>query len=330
MPALNPWQPGGPQRELQRADTSLTTSPSTQDPNTGYKAPTPTDWKDSTKTSEQLTGLLSQNSDYMKRAETKGLQVANSRGLLNSSIAAGTSQAAAIDAAAPIAQADASTNAQLLGQARNVDAAAAQQNRGFLQDITKDERDFSHKAELNEQGFIYQTRLSDQDYHEARAIAEQQFAQTLGLNSQQFDFQRALNDQSYRISLGLSDKDFSEAVQLANQAYGNELNLRDQAYKQQWNLNSQQNQHSWEVANLDANTQRSIADLKTRADMLQQASQGSSGRTAAMFASIAEIEQNPGMNEDQKKSAIETLRSLLNASLSIDEYFLRTGYSGRV
>lgn len=55
----------------------------------------------------QLTGLLSQDSDYMKRADTKGAQYSNQRGLLNSSIGATAAHTAAIDAALPIATADA-------------------------------------------------------------------------------------------------------------------------------------------------------------------------------------------------------------------------------
>lgn len=57
----------------------------------------------------RMAGLLSKDSALMQRAETKGKQYANSRGLLNSSIGAGAAQAAMVDAAMPIAQQDAST-----------------------------------------------------------------------------------------------------------------------------------------------------------------------------------------------------------------------------
>lgn len=57
----------------------------------------------------QMTGLLDKNSDYMKRAETKGLQLANSRGLLNTDFAVSAAHGAAMDAALPIAQQDAQT-----------------------------------------------------------------------------------------------------------------------------------------------------------------------------------------------------------------------------
>lgn len=59
--------------------------------------------------SGQMTTLLDQNSDYMKSAKTSALQGMNSKGLINSSMAVGASQKAAIDSALPIAQQDAQT-----------------------------------------------------------------------------------------------------------------------------------------------------------------------------------------------------------------------------
>lgn len=55
----------------------------------------------------QLHSLLSSGSPYLERAKAGARETANSRGLLNSSMAAGAGEAAAIDAALPIASADA-------------------------------------------------------------------------------------------------------------------------------------------------------------------------------------------------------------------------------
>jgi hypothetical protein len=54
-----------------------------------------------------MKGLLAKDNPYMQRARATGLSHANARGLLNSGMAAGASQAAAIDAALPIASQDA-------------------------------------------------------------------------------------------------------------------------------------------------------------------------------------------------------------------------------
>ena len=55
----------------------------------------------------RLEGILSKESPLMQRAQTQGMQYGNSRGLLNSSMAAGAAQGAMIDRATPIAQQDA-------------------------------------------------------------------------------------------------------------------------------------------------------------------------------------------------------------------------------
>lgn len=62
--------------------------------------------------SGQLNTMFASDSPLMKRAETKGLQHANTRGLLNSSLAANSAQTAMIDAATPIANADANAYQQ--------------------------------------------------------------------------------------------------------------------------------------------------------------------------------------------------------------------------
>lgn len=57
--------------------------------------------------STKLNGLLSQTSPLMEQAKTSGLQLANKRGLANSSMAVGASQDAVIKSALPIASQEA-------------------------------------------------------------------------------------------------------------------------------------------------------------------------------------------------------------------------------
>ena len=78
----------------------------------------------------RIGGLLSRTSDYMKRAETRAKQMMNRRGLLNSSMAVGASQAASIDAALPIAQQDAGTYANMQMANQQAENQAAQFNAG--------------------------------------------------------------------------------------------------------------------------------------------------------------------------------------------------------
>jgi hypothetical protein len=82
----------------------------------------------------KLTGLLASNSPYIKQAQEAGTAMANKRGLLNSSIAAGNSEASAIAAAAPIAEQDASQiasqNLSYQGAGQTSDLATQQAKSG--------------------------------------------------------------------------------------------------------------------------------------------------------------------------------------------------------
>lgn len=57
----------------------------------------------------QLSGIMAADSPFLQQARGRAAQVANDRGLLNSSIAAQAGESAAYDAALPVANADAQT-----------------------------------------------------------------------------------------------------------------------------------------------------------------------------------------------------------------------------
>lgn len=80
--------------------------------------------------SNQLNGLLDSDSAYMQNARSRGTALAGSRGLLNSSIAAGNSQRAAIEAGLPIATADAGAYQTAAGQNQNALNAILQESMG--------------------------------------------------------------------------------------------------------------------------------------------------------------------------------------------------------
>ncbi len=134
----------------------------------------------------QITGLLDSDSRYIERARARGIGVANSRGLLNSSMAAGASEASAIDAALPIAQQDASTylqqgmanqsasntagstNAQLKTNVSTANAANAtglEQTRmgetGAMARLEKSEAGALERANIGEAGALERTNISE-------------------------------------------------------------------------------------------------------------------------------------------------------------------------
>ena len=100
----------------------------------------------------RLGGLLSSNSPYITSARADAQQTANSRGLLNSTMAATAGEKAAIQSALPIAQQDANTYAQ----------RGLQEQQGKIQKgLYEVQGDIS--AKLSAQGFQQEKVLKDMD-----------------------------------------------------------------------------------------------------------------------------------------------------------------------
>ena len=89
------------------------------------------------------------------------MEVANSRGLINSSIAAGTSERAAIDAAMPIAQQDSTVNANAgqSAQQSNQDIGLTGYKAGI--DSAQQAENFGYRTRENEQNIAANTALQN-------------------------------------------------------------------------------------------------------------------------------------------------------------------------
>lgn len=87
--------------------------------------------------SHQLTGLLASDSPYIQNARQSGIEQAASRGMLNSSLAAGNSQREAIAAGMPIAAADAGAF-----------GTAASENLGYLNQMAQQEAQISGQERI--------------------------------------------------------------------------------------------------------------------------------------------------------------------------------------
>lgn len=114
----------------------------------------------------RLGGLLSQNNPYIDRARTEAAQLANRRGMLNTSMAAGAAEGAAIDRALPIAQQDARAHLE-------------QQflNQGYSNEAAKHLADSSIQRENLAAGFEQETNQFNAAQQFQAATINQQAAQ---------------------------------------------------------------------------------------------------------------------------------------------------------
>ncbi len=119
-------------------------------PHSGTSSPTTTSTPRPT-TAERINELTSKNSPLQQQARTRANQTANSKGLLNSSMAVQAGELAALGAALPIAQQDSE-------QAHK--SALAQQN-------------FEHTRDLSAQDYAQRTGLLNQELSSREKIAAQ-------------------------------------------------------------------------------------------------------------------------------------------------------------
>lgn len=154
----------------------------------------------------RLSNLLTSDNPYMKAAETAGLQAANKRGLLNSSLAVGASQKSAIEAALPIAQQDASymQNRGLAGLQGEIDSALSKQ--GFEQDYGLT----GYKGEID-------SSLSAQEHEQAGNLANIQGEINANLSNQEFRQNAGLESVRGEIASNQSAKDYRQQGALYSQ-----------------------------------------------------------------------------------------------------------------
>ena len=103
--------------------------------------------------SGQLDALLAKGSPLIDRSRAGAMQTANKRGLINSSMAAGAGEAAAIDAAMPIATADAQTYTTAARDNQSVGNAALQYNADAVNKTATNNADaFNKSSQLAQAG----------------------------------------------------------------------------------------------------------------------------------------------------------------------------------
>lgn len=127
----------------------------------------------------QLTGLLDENGQYIQQARNQAAQAANARGLMNSSLAAGAGQAAAIQAGLPIAQQDAATYARTHGA--NMDA----ENQYLLNRMNNMTSRANTASSAN--ASIQAAKIRAATEAAQLAAQQQQFGQNLDWAKQQFN-----------------------------------------------------------------------------------------------------------------------------------------------
>ncbi|NCC32107.1 MAG: hypothetical protein EOM24_08795 [Chloroflexia bacterium] len=155
----------------------------------------------------QINQLLNSSSPYMQQAQQAGLATANARGLLNSSMAAGASQAAAIQAAGSIASQDASTYANqalknqdmayqyagLLENARNFNQTLAHNQNQYFTQLGFDSGKYLTDLATDQSNRALSTGWDMAQYYGSQGMQEKQ----LDESARQFDASMNMNREQF-------------------------------------------------------------------------------------------------------------------------------------
>jgi hypothetical protein len=148
---------------------------------------------------QQMAGLLAHDSPYLQQARLGAIQGANARGALNSSIAGGAAEAAAIQAAMPIAQSDAEAY-------RN----AAAQNQQYLNQILAER--------MGNETAIGTANIGANASRYATDMSLQRQRENLAYSGEQQGLDRAFAD--YLARMGYSNQAQRDAFNLAGNLFG--------------------------------------------------------------------------------------------------------------
>lgn len=132
--------------------------------------------------SDRLSGVLEKDSPYIQRARTKANEAAGSRGLLNSSMAAGAAEGAAIDRGLDVARGDVDVDKFNVGAQTDADTLRYQAG----QEIGGRTQDFQNQLGGAESEYLFDVGLAEEKQKDA-------------LETQQLDFegQQALQDSAH-------------------------------------------------------------------------------------------------------------------------------------
>ena len=153
----------------------------------------------------QLGTLMNREGAYLSNARRRGLEQSNSRGMLNSSIAAGAAERAGIEAAMPIAAADAAT----YGRAQT-------ENMGALNEAQMQQRDIMNQQEMAR----WNSLTAGQSAGMQAQIAREQMAAELQSQREQLAYQGEQAGLDRYHQLGMSNTEYGQQLGAMGMQYG--------------------------------------------------------------------------------------------------------------
>lgn len=234
--------------------------------------------------SGQLDSVLAKDSLLMQRARAGATQAANRRGLLNSSMAAGAGEAAAIDAALPIASAD----ANIYGTASRDNQAYTNQARQFgagESNITARQ----NAAAMNQAGQAKLGAELEKGLLGARTEAESR----------------------------LQGERAAQEASLIGTRAGAESTLQAERAAQEKELTALRGQLETSLQELRGGQAESLANIEAGYRQLIQASASATSFYSDIVKMIAAVMADVNTSTEQKQTAVDKMSSMLQSGLTV-------------
>jgi hypothetical protein len=284
--------------------TPTTFTPKTDLTGTGYNATAgtstgydPTKWNvDAGQTvSGQLKDILDSGSPLLKQAEARSNMRMNSRGLLNSSLAVGAGQSALYDAALPIAQADAQTNAQSANFNANASNVASQ----FGADATNKQalvnQDATNRAAEFQAGATNQANATNQ---EATNRALEQGAAA----------GNRLIEQSNTVTAQARTADAEAANKVLMQNLDNQFKV---------NISNADAASKAQLQFMADATKKDLAAIESTYKQMISSNEQAGALYGKVMQNITDIVNNPDIAAADKATAIENQKTMLKTGMDV-------------
>lgn len=274
-----------------------------------------TGYNENTDVSLIAADIMDRDSPLMRLAEARGMQAANRRGLMNSSIAVNSAQDAVLDQVVPMASQEAGQRFQ-----------SNRANQDYTLSSLLSGQDYQQQRGLNEQGFGFD-----------RALAEQAYGFERGLNEQNYGFERGLNEQNFGFDIGRMDRDNELAIGRDNNAFANERTLEEiriEAGRDEAALDREFEREmtgiDWDgrfgLAELDGDIRRDLMDreedMRVRVTRLETELEAKNVSMDAFFTArnqynsrVDQIMANPDLSAEERESQLQTALDYLDVDL---------------
>ena len=240
-----------------------------------------------------VNDMAKQDSLLMQQAATSGLQTANDRGMVNSSMGAGAAQAATLDYITPIASQNATQefNKNMSGLQTQQDLVLAEFDRETQETLQRTQlRADSRQANL------------DRTFQTETMQAEQAFSATQTSAQQAFEAEQLAAQQSFQSGEAQTDRDFVQ---------------------EQMDFDAQQTQDARDFQAAQADLDRQLQAAMAEMDVSGADQAAANALMTEAFSDYnqmyAQILANPDLTAEERNSQIATNQEMLDDRLSFTQ-----------